>query len=100
MSMLCLISRLGNVLQSTALHSHRATLVDTVYMPEITAGLQVISDLPVVQADMIIGVDIIASLGGVADHLADFQLLDIRKAYLRVHTATELQRYQVLVWQG
>ena len=35
-----------------------------------------------------------------AGHPADFQLLDISKAYLRVHVAPESQRYQVLVWQG
>ena len=31
---------------------------------------------------------------------SDFRLLDIRKAYLQVHVAPELQRFQTVVWQG
>ncbi|XP_065182720.1 uncharacterized protein LOC135813558 [Sycon ciliatum] len=30
----------------------------------------------------------------------EFQLLDIKKAYLQVHVAPELQRFQMVVWQG
>ena len=50
---------------------------DAVYMPEITAELQVVGDLSVVQADMIVGVNIIASLGGVDLRFSDGALVGV-----------------------
>ena len=50
---------------------------DAVYMPEITAELQVVGDLSVVQADMIVGVNIIASLGGVDLLFSDGALVGV-----------------------
>ena len=31
---------------------------------------------------------------------SDFSLIDIKKAYLQVHVAPELQKYQVVLWAG
>ena len=50
---------------------------DAVYMPEITAELQVVGDFSVVQADMIVGVNIIASLGGVDLRFSDGALVGV-----------------------
>ena len=50
---------------------------DAVYMPEIIAELQVVGDLSVVQADMIVGVNIIASLGGVDLRFSDGALVGV-----------------------
>ena len=50
---------------------------NAVKMPEITAELQVVGDLSVVQADMIVGVNIIASLGGIDLRFSDGALVGV-----------------------
>ena len=50
---------------------------DAVYMPEITAELQVVGDLSVVHADMIVGINVIASFGGVDLRYSDGALVGV-----------------------